>query len=275
MDERAIGVFDSGLGGLTAVKKLMDVLPHESIIYFGDTGRVPYGGRSRETILKYARQDIAFLRSFNIKAVVAACGTVSTNGLEEISGEYDIPVRGVARAAAGAAVKATRNGKIGVIGTNASIRSGAYERIIKGMAPESCVIMKACPLFVPVIEDGRTGRDDPLLGLLADEYLLPLLESGIDTLIMGCTHYPIISEVISDRLGDGVRLVDPGAETAEELASFLKENDLLSSGSAGVYKYFVSDSTDDFAAKAGIFLGRNVDGDVKQVAVDELQSRAF
>lgn len=270
MDRRAVGVFDSGLGGLTAVKKLMEVMPNEDIIYFGDTGRVPYGGRSRETIKKYARQDIEFLRKFSIKAVVAACGTVSTNGLDEIAGDYDIPVRGVVEAAARAAVRTTKTGRIGIIGTSASIRSGAYERIIKSLMPESETKSLACPLFVPIIEEGRTDRNDPILRLVVEEYLDSFSGRGIDTLIMGCTHYPIIAEAISDKLGSGVTLIDPGAETAKELALFLKENGLMSDKKTGTYRYFVSDSAEDFTAKADIFLNRQVEGEVQQVAIDEL-----
>ena len=174
MDPRPIGVFDSGLGGLTCVKRLMDVMPGEDIIYLGDTGRVPYGGKSRETIIKYARQDIAFLRSFDIKAVVAACGTVSTNGLEEIAGDYPIPVLGVADAAARAAVRRTRNGRIGLIGTKATIRASVYERKILGLLPEAKIFKKACPLFVPIVEDGRIGDGEPVLETVA-RVLVPFM----------------------------------------------------------------------------------------------------
>ena len=214
MDHRPIGVFDSGLGGLTCVKRLRELMPGEDIIYLGDTGRVPYGGKSRETILTYARQDIAFLRRYDIKAVVAACGTVSTNGIEEIAGDYPIPVCGVADAAAGAAVRRTRNGRIGLIGTKASIRSTAYDRKILALMPGARIVKRACPLFVPIVEDGRIGDGDPVLELVAGEYLADLREAGVDTLILGCTHYPLIARTLSRVMGPEVRLVDPGAVTA-------------------------------------------------------------
>ncbi|MGM9521974.1 MAG: glutamate racemase [Oscillospiraceae bacterium] len=269
MDERPIGVFDSGLGGLTAVKKLMEVLPCEDIIYFGDTGRVPYGGRSRETIIKYARQDIDFLRRFDIKAVVAACGTVSTNGLDEITGDYDMPVWGVVEAAAQASTSATKNGRIGLIGTKASVRSGAYDSKIRKLLPEAEIFKTACPLFVPLVEEGRTSASDPVLIMVAEEYLRPLKEAGVDTLIMGCTHYPLIEEVLAKIMGAGVTLIDPGAETARKLRQRLYDDGLLRSGGhKGVYRYFVTDSAENFAQTASQFLNFPVEGDVAHVSLD-------
>ncbi len=269
MDLRPIGVFDSGLGGLTCVKKLIEVLPNEDIIYFGDTGRVPYGGRSRETIKKYARQDIAFLQSFDVKAVVAACGTVSTNGLGEISGEYRIPIRGVVRAAAEAAARATRNGRVGLIGTKASIRSTVYDDMLLAARPGVSIFKRACPLFVPLVEDGR-GPGDRVLELVAEEYLRDMLNSGVDTLIMGCTHYPIIRDVIAGVMGPDVTLIDPGAETALALRGELEAGGALREGDTGTRRYFVSDSTEDFGAAASIFLGSHVEGDVEQISLDEI-----
>ncbi len=269
MDRRAIGVFDSGLGGLTAVKKLMEVMPREDIIYFGDTGRVPYGGRSRETIIKYAGQDIEFLRKFNIKAVVAACGTVSTNGLEEISGGFDFPVMGVLGPAASAAARMTKTGRIGIIGTAASIRSGAYERRLMELLPGCRIFSRACPLLVPVIEEGRIRKGDRLLSLVADEYLSYFDDKDIDTLIMGCTHYPIIADTIAERLG-GVNLIDPGGETAKELSGFLRERGLLTDSEKGSCRFYVSDSVEGFAEKADIFLQQRIEGQVSRVSIDEL-----
>lgn len=269
MDLRPIGVFDSGLGGLTCVKKLMDVMPEEDIIYLGDTGRVPYGGRSRETIRKYARQDIAFLRRFDIKAVVAACGTVSTNGLEEISGDYDIPVWGVAAAAAQAAAAATRNGKIGLIGTRASIRSRVYDDMLRAARDGLEIVKRACPLFVPLVEDGR-GCDDPVMRLVAEEYLGDMRASGVDTLILGCTHYPIIRDVIAEVMGEGVTLIDPGAETALRLREELSGSGLGREGGRGTCRYFVTDSTEDFGEAASIFMGADVVGRVERVSLDDL-----
>ena len=269
MDSRPIGVFDSGLGGLTCVKRLMDVMPGEDIIYLGDTGRVPYGGRSRETIIRYARQDIAFLRSFDIKAVVAACGTVSTNGLEEIAGDYPIPVFGVADAAARAAAKATKNGRIGLIGTRASIRSRAYDEKILKLLPGAEIFKKACPLFVPLVEEGRVGEDDQVLRLVAEGYLTPLRDAGVDTLILGCTHYPLIAGTVAAVMGPGVRLIDTGAETAEMLRRTLAGSDALSDRARGRCCYYVTDSAEDFGRAASLFLDSHVEGDVRRVTLEE------
>lgn len=271
MDNRPIGVFDSGLGGLTTVKVLRSLLPGEDIIYFGDTGRVPYGGRSRETIMKYARQDIAFLLGFDIKAVVAACGTVSTNGLSEIASDYDMPVYGVAESAAKRAAALTKSGRVGIIGTVASIRSGAYDRLLRAIRPEIEVTAQACPLFVPLVENGRTDKNDKVLRILAEEYLTPVKETGVDALILGCTHYPLIREVIGDIMGPNVELIDPGAETARLLAETLREKGLLSDRTAGHYRYFVSDSVEGFTQTAAAFLQADLGGEVQRISVDEFK----
>ncbi len=269
MDLRPIGVFDSGLGGLTCVKRIMELMPGEDIIYLGDTGRVPYGGRSRETIVRYARQDIAFLRRYDIKAVVAACGTVSTNGLEEIAGDYPIPVFGVADAAARAAVSATRNGKIGLIGTKATIRSTAYDRKILRLMPEAEIHKKACPLFVPIVEEGRIEEGEPVLTMVARQYLEELKAAGVDTLILGCTHYPLIAGTIGSVMGPDVRLVDTGAEAAALLRRKLRDADALAERGKGAYSYFVTDTTEDFGRTASLFLGFHVDGSVRHVSLEE------
>ena len=270
MDSRPIGVFDSGLGGLTAVKKLMEVLPGEDIIYLGDTGRVPYGGRSRETIMKYARQDIAFLRSFDIKAIVAACGTVSTNGLDEIAGEYNLPVSGVLDPTARAAVRLTKSGRIGLIGTKASIGSGAYDRRIRELMPQAFIIKSACPLFVPMVEEGRINDGDLALETVAREYLAPIVAADVDTLIMGCTHYPLISPTIQRIAGAKVKLVDPGEETARALRQRLQAEGLLNGKTAGgTYRYFVTDSADSFAETGSLFLNAEIDGSVEQISLED------
>ena len=192
MDQRPIGVFDSGLGGLTAVRELCRLLPGEDVVYFGDTGRVPYGSRSRETIIKYARQDVAFLRTFDLKAILIACGTVSTTALDVLSAENPIPVMGVVEPAARAAARLTRSGNIGLIGTQTSVRSGAYERAIQAENPAVRVIGQPCPLFVPLVENGRFRPGDIVIETVAAEYLAPLKAAGVDTLVLGCTHYPLL-----------------------------------------------------------------------------------
>ena len=214
MDDRPIGVFDSGLGGLTTVRELCRLLPEEDIVYFGDTGRVPYGSRSRETIVKYARQDVAFLRTFDLKTIVIACGTVSTTALDVLAAENPIPVLGVVAPAARAAARATRSGSIGLIGTQASIRSGAYERLIRAENPAARVLAQPCPLFVPLVENGRFRPGDVVIETVAAEYLAPLREAGVDTLVLGCTHYPLLEKVIGAYMGPEVRLINSGAEGA-------------------------------------------------------------
>ena len=267
MDQRSIGVFDSGLGGLTAVRELRRLLPAEDIVYFGDTGRVPYGSRSRETIIKYARQDVAFLRQFDLKAIVIACGTVSTTALELLTEENPIPVLGVVAPAAEAAAEATRNGKIGLIGTQASIRSGAYERHIAACRPETQVTARPCPLFVPLVENGRIHPGDVVIETVAAEYLAPLKEAGVDTLVLGCTHYPLLEPVIANYMGPDVKLIGAGEAGARAVARQLAETDALAYRGEGRCRYFVSDSVDGFARLASLFLGEDVTEDVTQIDI--------
>ena len=258
MDERSVGVFDSGLGGLTAVRELRRILPCENIIYFGDTSRVPYGGRSKEVLLKYARQDMAFLRSFDIKAIVVACGTVSTNALTELTAECELPVLGVVEPACRRAVKVTKNKKVGMIATAASVRSGCYERTIAALDSTVDVTSLACPLFVPLVENGRYRADDKVVRTVAEEYLTPLKEKGVDTLIMGCTHYPLMTEVIAHVMGEGVELINTGAEAAWELKRTLAAKELLSDTRSGTTTLYASDISGDFEVLASRFLQKEV-----------------
>lgn len=267
MDRRPIGVFDSGLGGLTAVRELSRILPGEDIVYFGDTGRVPYGSRSRETIIKYARQDVAFLRTFDLKAIVIACGTVSTTALEVLRAENDLPILGVVDPAARAAARATRSGRIGLIGTQASIRTGAYERALAALRPGCAVTARACPLFVPLVENGRFRPGDAVAELVTAEYLSPLREAGVDALVLGCTHYPLLTGVIGAYMGPGVALINVGEACAGQVAGDLRAADALTDRAQGRRQYFVSDSVDDFARLASIFLGEDVEGHVEQVDI--------
>ena len=269
MDQKPIGVFDSGLGGLTAVRELKHLLPGEDIVYFGDTGRVPYGSRSRDTIIKYARQDVAFLRTFDLKAIVIACGTVSTTALDLLSAENPIPILGVVEPAAAAAAHATKNGRIGLIGTQASIRSGAYERCIARENPEAQVFAQACPLFVPLVENGRIHRGDVVIETVVAEYLTPLKEAGVDTLVLGCTHYPLLGEVIGDFMGPGVTLISAGGEGARAVARRLTQDNALARREKGSARYFVSDTVDDFARLATAFLREEVAGQVEQVDIEK------
>lgn len=268
MDTRPIGVFDSGLGGLTAVRELIRLLPGEDIVYFGDTGRVPYGGRSRDTIIKYARQDVAFLRTFDLKAVVIACGTVSTTALETLERENPIPVLGVVGPAVREAVQATHNRKIGLIGTQATIRTKAYEREIAALLPDAQVTALACPLLVPLVENGRFCPGDSVVESVVAEYLAPIKAAGVDTLVLGCTHYPLLAEVIGAFMGPRVSLVNSGAACARRVARLLDEDGALSGQpSGGLHRYFVSDRVEGFSDLATTFLGEDVHGGVEQVDI--------
>lgn len=269
MDPRPICVFDSGMGGLTCVRQLIRLLPDEELRYFGDTGRVPYGSRSAETIVKYARQDLAFLRTFGPKAVVIACGTVTTTALEILRAENDLPILGVVGPAAEKAASISRNGKIGIVGTRATIRTGAYERAIRALRPDALIESNACPLLVPLVEDGRVTEKDGVTRELIKEYFAPMKRAGVDTVVLGCTHYPLIKELIGLEMGPDVKLIDTGYEVAAALKRLLSENGLLAApGSKGAQYYYASDSAADFASVASIFLDSDITGSVERVEID-------
>ena len=268
MSSKYIGIFDSGLGGLTAVKELMHLLPKEPIVYFGDTGRVPYGSKSNETIIKYTKSDIQFLNTFDLKLIIVACGTASTIALPEVSDALNIPIFGVVDAAAKAAVAATKNKRIGIIGTAGSIRSGAYERKIKEADGGIFTVSNPCPLFVPLVENGFT--DGEVAHLVAREYLEPIKEAGVDTLILGCTHYPLLANTIRNIMGDGVTLIDPGTVTAEFVKGYLEVNNLLCRESKeNQYRFFVSDCPDDFAMLGARFMQQEIPGGVEKIDIEE------
>ena len=252
MDNRPIGVFDSGMGGLTAVRELAALLPHEQLI------------------IRYAQQDVAFLRSFDLKAIVVACGTVSTTALPILQAEAEgFPIFGVVDPTAQQAVDATRNGKIGLIATRASIRTGAYQAAICQLRPEAQVTALACPLFVPLVENGRTQPGDVVIETVAAEYLAPLKAEGVDTLVLGCTHYPLLKEVIRNFMGADVTLIDSGAAVARQLCGYLQEHDLAAEETqVGACRWYVSDSTEGFGMLASRFLGRPVTEPVEQVSLD-------
>lgn len=267
MDKRPIGVFDSGLGGLSVIKELNRVLPDENIVYFGDTGRVPYGTRSEETIIKYARQDEKLLLSHDVKLIIAACGTVSS-----VAGftadELPVPFIEVVTPAAKAAVKATKNGKVGVLGTAATVKSSSYKNKMLEVDPKLEVVQVACPLFVQLVETGWIDRDDEVTVATARRYLKPLIEAGVDTVILGCTHFPAIKDIIGDIMGDSVTLINSGEQAAITAAEYLKQNDLL--GEGGRRRYFVSDRAESFASTASILLGESISEDVETVNLDEV-----
>ena len=268
MDNRKIGVFDSGLGGLTAVKEIMKQFPNESIVYFGDTGRVPYGTRSKETIGKYTHDDIKFLLSRDVKMIVIACGTASSAALPEIRNEYGIPIFGVVDAGAYEAARVTKNNKIGIIGTTATIKSGAYNRYIAEYNPDAETFEMACPLFVPLVENGHFNT--PVTKLVVEEYLKDIRDAGVDTLILGCTHYPLLRAAIAEYMGEGVTLISPG----EEVAKFLRkkitpENAHCETSDADQYSYFVSDSVASFEELGSIFLETQINGKVRKIDIEK------
>lgn len=261
-----IGVFDSGVGGLTVAREIMRQIPDEKIIYFGDTARVPYGSKSKETVTKYSRQIVRFLKSQNVKAIVVACNTASAYALDEIEKEMDIPMIGVVKPGARVAAEATRNGKIGVIGTEGTIGSQIYSRYIKELKPEVNVIGKACPLFVPLVEEGLLK--DPVTDEIAKRYLSELIDIDIDTLILGCTHYPLIRSTVGKVMGEKVTLVNPAYETARELKELLEKENLLNDRKPelgdNMYQFFVSDAEEKFKQfansiiKYGILTAKNI-----------------
>jgi len=263
MDNRPIGVFDSGVGGLTALRALERLAPEEHIIYLGDTGNVPYGGREREELLRLSRACVDFLISRGAKVVLAACGTSSATALPVIGGEYDLPLFGILEPTAKRAVSVTKNGRIGVIATQATVASGAFEREIKAIAPEAEVVSAACPGLVPAIEAGHFAPDDAVARAKAEEALAPMLGSGIDTLILGCTHYPLMGELIGGILGGGVTLIDSGAEGARSVAGYMNSNSLC--GSSGGVEFFVSGDVALFEKNAATLLGRDISGTVRHI----------
>ncbi len=254
--EAPIGVFDSGVGGLTVVREIMKQIPNEQIVYFGDTARVPYGSKSRETIVRYSKEIVHFLQTQGVKAIVIACNTASAYALDEIEREWDIPMIGVVKPGAKAAVKATRNGRIGVIGTEGTIHSKIYSKYMEELQKGIQVLGKACPLFVPLVEEGLLG--DPVTDEIAVRYLSELIDRDIDTLILGCTHYPLIATAIGRVMGEGVFLVNPAYETAQELKQVLDCQGLLREKPPGLgknrHQFFVSDAAEKFKRIANSIL---------------------
>ena len=256
-----IGVFDSGVGGLTVAREIMRNLPNERIVYFGDTARVPYGSKSKDTIIRYAKQIIRFLRTKDVKAIVIACNTASALALEEVEKELDIPIIGVVEPGARVAAATTKNGKIGVIGTESTINSHMYPQLIKEYRPDVTVFGKACPLFCPLVEEG--WLKDPVTEEVAKRYLKDLLKEDIDTLILGCTHYPLLRSLLSGLVGDQIQLVNPAYETAKELERLLKKENLANEGEKAPgkepYRFFVSDAADKFKNFANSILPYDIE----------------
>jgi glutamate racemase len=258
-NDSPVGVFDSGIGGLTVVREMLGKMPGEGIVYLGDTARVPYGTRSPETVRRYALEGVDFLLSKGIKHLVVACNTVSAVGLEAIREKTPVPLTGVIEPGARAAVESAPNKKVGVIGTEATIRSGAYLRSIKAADNGVEVYSAACPLFVPLVEEGWLEGDVP--ALVAGEYLRGMKHGGIDALVLGCTHYPLLKPVISMVMGDGIKLVDSAAETARQVDEELrKSGNMSASGGNPLREFYVTDSPEKFRSLGERFLGRSIEG---------------
>lgn len=268
--EAPIGVFDSGVGGLTVAREIMRQIPQERIVYFGDTARVPYGSKSTDTLIRYTRQIIRFLKTRGVKAIVVACNTASAVALEAVRDELDIPILGVVRPGAKVAVAATRNKKIGIIGTETTVNSKMYVKLIQELEPQAEVIGKACPLFVPLVEEGWTK--DPVTEEVARRYLADLKKSDIDTLILGCTHYPLLRHMVGEIMGDKVTMVNPAYETALELRRLLEREGIANDGEnrnfENPYEFFVSDAADKFKTFANSILPCDVTS-IKQINIEE------
>ena len=265
MDKNApIGVFDSGVGGLTVAREIMRQIPNERIVYFGDTARVPYGSKSKDNIIKFSRQIIRFLQTENVKAIVIACNTASALALDEMQQEFDLPILGVVKPGAKVAVETTVNKRIGLIGTEANIRSGVYTRYIKSLDDEAKVFEKACPLFVPLVEEGFAKHK--ITEEVIDIYLSDMRKSEIDTLILGCTHYPLLRSRIMAYFGESVHIVNPAYETAMDLKKILEEQKIANtSGEPAAYDFYVSDAAEKFKKFANSILPYDVD---KTQAID-------
>ncbi len=252
VSQAPIGVFDSGVGGLTVVKEIMHQIPGESIIYFGDTARVPYGSKSKATITGYTRQIVKFLKSQHVKAIVIACNTASAFALDTVRKEIDIPMIGVIEPGAIMAARTTTNGHIGVIGTEGTIQSRIYNTTLSATNPQVRVFGKACPLFVPLVEEGWI--DDPVTYEVVDRYISELMPFDIDTLVMGCTHYPLLRNTIQKVVGDKVTLVNPALETAKSLKTLLEEKQILNNTGEPQHRFYVSDGAEKFRRFANSIL---------------------
>ena len=271
MNDKSVGIFDSGIGGLTVVRQVSKLLPNEKLIYFGDTARVPYGSKSPQVVREFALQDALFLSDKNVKAMIIACNTASAEALDLLQKEFDIPIIGVIKPGAGAAANVTKNGKIGVIGTYGTIASGAYKAELLAVDSSLEVESAACPLLVPLVEEGWESKD-VTKGILK-EYLSPLIDNNIDTSILGCTHYPILKPLIQEVVGDEVVLIDSAEASAAELERILNEKGLsaVNEDSSVEHEYYVSDFPFKFKETAERFLGKKLP-EVGLIPLDHLES---
>lgn len=268
MDSRPIGIFDSGVGGLTVMREVMEQLPYEDIVYLGDTARIPYGSKSEQTIRKFALQCSLFLKSKNVKTIVIACNTASAVAFEHLKNNLDIPVLGVIDPGARSAANFSESGRIGVIGTTATINSNAYGLKIMEYKSDAEIIGIPCPLFVPIVEEG--WEDTTIAMLSAEKYLEELLEHEVDSLVLGCTHYPVLRNTIKKVMGPKVKLINPAYETARDLKKLLQENDMLNEISRkALYEYYATDAPERLRRIGGNFLKKDMEN-VYQVSIDNL-----
>jgi len=251
--EKPIGMFDSGIGGLTVMREVMRLLPHEQILYLGDTARLPYGGKSRETIIRYSIENAIFLLEHQIKMLVIPCNTASSAALDKLRSIFNIPVIGVIEPGAHKAAQVTRNGKIAVLGTKGTIASGAYQKEIQRLLPEAMVVPIPCPLFVPLVEEKFIHH--PAARLIVEEYLKPLAKQEVDTILLGCTHYPLLQKLIEEVVGPGIHIVDSATTCAEKVAEVLKEQNLQNHPHCPVHQFFVSDDPHKFQVHGEEILG--------------------
>ena len=268
-DNRPIGVFDSGIGGLTVLREIIARLPHESTVYYGDDGRAPYGSKSHDTIVEYSLQDMMFLESKDVKMIVIACNTASTHAYEVLKKHSKVPVVEVVYPGAKAAVKATKNGKIGIIATNATVSSGLYEKAVKEEGKDISgleTLQQACPLFVSLAEEG--WWDDEIAHLTAERYLKPIKDFGADTLVLACTHYPLLAKTIGDVMGEGVTLINSGISVASVVEDYLRDHSMLSDGGDVTREFYTSDDAKRFESVAAPFLGRGLPKGTKKYTVD-------
>ncbi len=258
MDNRAIGVFDSGLGGLTAAEVLSAILPNEHIVYLADSYNMPYGEKDRDRIIQMSLSDLRFLLEKDVKAVFVACGTATSNALEALERESPVPVFGVVSPAVEAAVKATKNGKVGLLATRASVEAGIFQQQLRALAPELALVTRACPKFATMVEDGIFDKADGRVLAAVEEYLPPLKDADVDTVILGCTHYPLLVDVIRGYMGLALQFISAGGEAAKRLAAFLQEKGLCCAPRTGKTDYYTTGVPESFAHSASLMLGRDI-----------------
>ena len=263
---RYIGIFDSGIGGLTVAGSIMRALPHENVIYFGDTAHLPYGTKSEKQIRSYCRKDVSFLNRYDLKALVIACNTADSVARETLEQEFDLPIYGVIEPASRKAARSTVNNRIGIMATSATVRSGAYEKMIRKYNPDAEVFSLACPLLVPLVENGRYKKDDIVVTTILREYIEQLTVHDIDTIVLGCTHYPLLFDAIRS-IVPYITIISSSDAAAQTLKKALKEKNDLSHENGGIHKYFVSDDAEHFHENALVFIGEDLIGDVEQVNI--------